>query len=204
HAKPGARAARGPPRPARTAARRAAGAGAHREGTRRPRPRRRPQRACRACRRAGAAGRLVDPARTGPLHRTRADQGARRRLSPRSRSGRNRCRETRTDPIAMTEATDTTPQSNGKRRAILLAIAALFVLAGIAWYLTWRFVWSQREVTEDAYVAGNQVLVSAQVPGTVVAVLADDTQRVEAGQELVRLDPVNAGLALAKARSALA
>jgi len=104
----------------------------------------------------------------------------------------------------MTEATDTTPQSNGKRRAILLAIAALFVLAGIAWYLTWRFVWSQREVTEDAYVAGNQVLVSAQVPGTVVAVLADDTQRVEAGQELVRLDPVNADLALAKARSALA
>ena len=42
------------------------------------------------------------------------------------------------------------------------------------------------------------------MPGTVVAVLADDTQRVEAGQVLVRLDPTDSELALARARSALA
>jgi membrane fusion protein (multidrug efflux system) len=93
---------------------------------------------------------------------------------------------------------------SGKRRAILLVIAAVFVLAGIGWYLLWRIVLSQREVTDDAYVDGNQVSVSAQVAGTVIAVLADDTQRVEAGQVLVRLDPTDAEVALAKAKSALA
>jgi membrane fusion protein (multidrug efflux system) len=38
----------------------------------------------------------------------------------------------------------------------------------------------------------------------VIAVLADDTQRVEAGQVLVKLDPTDTDLALAKAQSALA
>lgn len=93
---------------------------------------------------------------------------------------------------------------NGKRRALLLLIGLVFVLAGLAWYLAWRLVFSQREVTDDAYVNGNQVIVSAQIPGTVVAILADDTQRVEAGQVLARLDPTDTELALAKASSALA
>ncbi len=93
---------------------------------------------------------------------------------------------------------------NGKRRAILVVITLVFALLGLAWYLLWLFVFSQREVTDDAYVAGNQVVISAQVPGTVIAVLADDTQHVEAGQVLVKLDPTDAQVALAKAKSALA
>ncbi len=105
--------------------------------------------------------------------------------------------------------TDTSPAAeptagNGKRRLILGLIAVVFILAGIAWYLLWLFVLSQREVTDDAYVNGNQVIVSAQVPGTVIAILADDTQRVEAGQVLVKLDPTDAEVNLAKAKSALA
>jgi len=93
---------------------------------------------------------------------------------------------------------------NGKRRAILLTIAVVFVLAGAGWYLLWLLVFSLRETTDDAYVNGNQVTISAQVPGTVIAVLADDTQRVDAGQVLVKLDPTDADVALAKAKSALA
>ena len=96
------------------------------------------------------------------------------------------------------------PNGNGKRRVILGVIAVVFVLAGIGWYLLWLFVFSQREVTDDAYVNGNQVTVSAQVTGTVIAVLADDTQRVDAGQVLVKLDPTDAEVNLAKAKSALA
>jgi membrane fusion protein (multidrug efflux system) len=96
------------------------------------------------------------------------------------------------------------PQGNGKRRAILLIIAIVFILIGVGWYLLWLFVFSLREVTDDAYVNGNQVAVSAQVAGTVTAVLADDTQRVDAGQVLVKLDPTDAQVSLAKARSALA
>ena len=94
--------------------------------------------------------------------------------------------------------------SNGKRRVLLVGVTLVFIAAGIAWYLLWLNVWSQREVTDDAYVGGNQVAVSSQLPGTVVGVLVDDTQRVEAGDVLVRLDPTDAGVALGKARSALA
>ncbi|MBZ0222125.1 MAG: efflux RND transporter periplasmic adaptor subunit [Dokdonella sp.] len=108
----------------------------------------------------------------------------------------------------MSDPNSTTPvngkNGNGKRRAILTLIALVFVAIGVAWYLLWLFVLSQREITDDAYVGGNQVVVSAHVPGTVIEILADDTQRVEAGQVLVKLDPVDAQLTLAKARSALA
>jgi len=93
---------------------------------------------------------------------------------------------------------------NGRRRVVLLSLAAIFLSAGIIWALLWWFVFSLREVTDDAYVNGNQVTLSAQVTGTVIAVLADDTQRVEAGQVLVKLDPTDSDLALAKAQSALA
>lgn len=96
------------------------------------------------------------------------------------------------------------PAMPGRRRLVLALIALVFVVAGIAWYVAWVLVLSQRETTEDAYVHGNQVAVSARVPGTVVAVLADDTDRVEAGQVLVRLDPTDAELALARAEAALA
>jgi membrane fusion protein (multidrug efflux system) len=94
--------------------------------------------------------------------------------------------------------------ANGKRRIVLLVLAAVFVVGGIIWLLLWWFVFSLREITDDAYVNGNQVTLSSQVTGTVIAVLADDTQRVDAGQVLVKLDPTDADLALAKAQSALA
>ena len=92
----------------------------------------------------------------------------------------------------------------GKRRRALLIVAAAFILAGLAWFALWFFVFSTRVKTDNAYVGGNQVAISAQVPGTVVAILADDTQRVEAGQVLVRLDPTDAKVRLEQARSALA
>ncbi|MEO6925766.1 MAG: efflux RND transporter periplasmic adaptor subunit [Rhodanobacter sp.] len=91
-----------------------------------------------------------------------------------------------------------------KRRRSLLIAAGVFILAGLAWFLLWFFVFSTRVKTDNAYVGGNQVAISAQVPGTVVAILADDTQRVTAGQVLVRLDPTDAKVRLEQARSALA
>jgi membrane fusion protein (multidrug efflux system) len=91
-----------------------------------------------------------------------------------------------------------------KRRRALLIVTGIFVLAGLLWFLLWFFVLSTRVKTDNAYVGGNQVAISAQVPGTVVAILADDTQHVEAGQVLVKLDSTDAVTRLAQARSALA
>ncbi len=91
-----------------------------------------------------------------------------------------------------------------KRRRVLLIVAGAFILAGLIWFLLWLFVFSSREKTDNAYVGGNQVAISAQVPGTVVAILADDTQHVDAGQVLVKLDSTDADTRLQQARSALA
>ncbi|WP_370305106.1 HlyD family efflux transporter periplasmic adaptor subunit [Sinimarinibacterium flocculans] len=93
---------------------------------------------------------------------------------------------------------------NGARTRALLILAGVFVAAGLAWLLLWLFVFSQRQTTDNAYVDGNIVGISAQVPGTVVEILADDTQRVEEGQVLVRLDPTDADVRLSQAGSALA
>jgi Multidrug resistance efflux pump len=91
-----------------------------------------------------------------------------------------------------------------KRRRVLLIVAGAFILAGLCWFLLWLFVFSTRVKTDNAYVGGNQVAISAQVPGTVVAILADDTQHVDAGQVLVKLDSTDADTRLQQARSALA
>jgi membrane fusion protein (multidrug efflux system) len=96
------------------------------------------------------------------------------------------------------------PKDKRKRGRALLIALVVFVLAAAIWLLLWLFVFSTRETTDDAYVGGNQVGISAQVPGIVVGVFADDTQRVNAGQVLVKLDPTDADIALRKASTALA
>src|SRR5260370_3324276 len=94
-------------------------------------------------------------------------------------------------------------RATAKRRRILILIEAIFIVLGVLWTAYWVLVLSKRERTDDAYVNGNKVVISAQVPGTVIAVLADDTQLVKAGQVLVRLDPVDAETGLARSASAL-
>jgi membrane fusion protein (multidrug efflux system) len=94
--------------------------------------------------------------------------------------------------------------ANGKRTKILLLIALIFIVLGALWAAYWVLILSKREQTDDAYVNGNKVVISAQISGTVIAVLADDTQLVNAGQVLVRLDPIDAETALSRSASALA
>ncbi len=91
-----------------------------------------------------------------------------------------------------------------KRSRALLIVATLFVLAALTWCLLWFFVFSIRETTDNAYIGGNQVALSSQVSGTVVAILTDDTQHVDAGQVLVKLDGTDADVRLRQASSALA
>src|SRR5271170_8440412 len=93
--------------------------------------------------------------------------------------------------------------TSSKRRKVLLLIALIFIVLGALWAAYWILVLSKREQTDDAYVNGNKVVISAQVSGTVVAVLTDDTQLVTAGQVLARLDPTDAETSLNRAASAL-
>jgi membrane fusion protein, multidrug efflux system len=105
---------------------------------------------------------------------------------------------------AIVEPAAATDPPSGKRRNILILIAVIFIGLGVLWGAYWILVLAKRERTDDAYVNGNKVVISAQVSGTVIAVLADDTQLVKAGQILVRLDPVDAQTSLSRTTSALA
>lgn len=98
---------------------------------------------------------------------------------------------------------DLTPATSNTRAKILPILAAVFIVLGLAWWALAHFVLNLREKTDDAYVNGSMIVVSSQVPGTVVEVAVENTMRVEAGQVLVRLDPVDAQTQLASAAAAL-
>nr|WP_186425733.1 HlyD family efflux transporter periplasmic adaptor subunit [Cupriavidus metallidurans] len=88
-----------------------------------------------------------------------------------------------------------------KRLLALLGLGALVAAAGYGayYYSVARF----HEDTDDAYVNGNLVQLTPQVSGTVVAVNADDTEIVSAGDTIVTLDAADARIALANAEAAL-
>lgn len=105
-----------------------------------------------------------------------------------------------TDASAAPEA----PAGNGKRRRALTALAAVVIVAGGGWGLYEWLVASHYEDTDNAYVQGNVIQITPQIAGTVMAINADDTDFVKAGQPLVQLDPADAKVALEQAEAALA
>ncbi|AOR66879.1 hemolysin D [Burkholderia stabilis] len=95
-------------------------------------------------------------------------------------------------------------QNNGKRKRMMTLLVAVIVIAAIAYGLYYFLVARFHEGTDDAYVNGNVVQITPQVTGTVIAVKADDTQTVKAGDPLVVLDPADSQVALQQAEANLA
>jgi membrane fusion protein (multidrug efflux system) len=91
-----------------------------------------------------------------------------------------------------------------RRRKLLLAITATFLVGVIAYGAYWAIVLRYQEGTDNAYVNGNVVQITSQVAGTVMRIDADDTEFVKAGTSLVRLDTADAQVALDEAESQLA
>lgn len=91
-----------------------------------------------------------------------------------------------------------------KRKGVLLLLTLLFIFIAIAYGIYWFLVLRHYEETDDAYVAGNQVQIMAQVSGSVTKVWADNTDYVKKGDVLVTLDPTDARQAFEKAQTALA
>ena len=104
--------------------------------------------------------------------------------------------ETATNNIASSRST--------RRRLMLIALSAVFLGAALAYGGYWATVGRFHEATDDAYVAGNEVPVTAEAPGTVTAILADETAQVHQGQVLVRLDDSDTRVALQEAEAKLA
>jgi len=91
----------------------------------------------------------------------------------------------------------------GRRRGF--AILGVIVLVGLIIWAVFHFLLAKpEEETDDAYVAGDVVAITARDPGTVLAIHADNTQTVKAGQPLIDLDPATADVQLAAAAAELA
>ena len=91
-----------------------------------------------------------------------------------------------------------------RRRRVKWIIAAIVLVAVVLGALAWWHHSSQYASTEDAYINGNQVEVTALVSGTVQAVHVVDQQRVKEGDALFEIDPTNYEIALARAQAQLA
>ncbi|HET7792488.1 MAG TPA: HlyD family efflux transporter periplasmic adaptor subunit [Rhizobacter sp.] len=97
-----------------------------------------------------------------------------------------------------------TAAGNPARKKALTAVAAAVAVAGIAYGAYYALVLNHFEHTDNAYVQGNVVQLTPQVGGTVLAINADDTDFVKAGQVIVKLDPADAQVALDQAEAQLA
>ncbi|MEO7432062.1 MAG: HlyD family efflux transporter periplasmic adaptor subunit [Dokdonella sp.] len=104
----------------------------------------------------------------------------------------------------MTPAVKSADQQTWRSRLappLSIAVVAIVLIGAVLW---WLLAGQYRETTEDAYVDGNVVAVTAQVGGVVTAIGADNTDYVNAGSNVVTLDDTDARLALARAEAQLA
>jgi membrane fusion protein (multidrug efflux system) len=98
------------------------------------------------------------------------------------------------------ESESSRPRPRSFRVVLILAILA--VVAGAAWGLS--AVMGGTESTDDAQIDGHIVSISPRISGTVVAVNVQDNQTVKAGEVLVKIDPRDYEVLVAKAKADLA
>ena len=105
------------------------------------------------------------------------------------------------------QQTDTQTSSNNKsqqRKKGLSIFILLLLLIAIGSAAYWFFFIKDFEETEDAYVSGNQVMVSSQVAGNISKINVDNMDPVQTGDVLLELDDTNAKLSFEQAKSNLA
>src|SRR5713226_1212189 len=73
------------------------------------------------------------------------------------------------------------------RRLIALAVVAALAALGWGGHAWWNSL--KRVATDDAYVEGSIVIISAKVSGHVAEIHMDDNRAVKAGDLLLRIDP---------------
>ena len=91
-----------------------------------------------------------------------------------------------------------------RRRRVFQLLLLVVVLAVLALTTHALLVGRYHETTDNAYVGGNLVQVTPEINGTVVAIHADDTDLVVAGQPLVEFDKADSRVTQAEAEAQLA
>ena len=83
------------------------------------------------------------------------------------------------------------------RRRGLTVLAIVVALAALVWGVFHFLLATPSQETDDAYVAGDVVSITARDPGTILSIHADNTQTVRAGQPLLDLDPATVDVGVA-------
>jgi membrane fusion protein (multidrug efflux system) len=97
---------------------------------------------------------------------------------------------------------NTAPPPKKSKKAFIWTVV-LFLVIGLAYLIYWGFYGRFYQWTDDAYVNGNQVVVTPQVPGIVVEITAQNTDFVHKGRVLIQLDKTDAKISLDLSISAL-
>ena len=91
-----------------------------------------------------------------------------------------------------------------KKKNALVLLSFVAIISGVVIYFWWSLLGQFHETTEDAYVAGDIVSVMSQVSGTVTDIMADNTSQVQQADTLVKINPMDAQLALQQSQANLA
>jgi len=103
------------------------------------------------------------------------------------------------EPNATAQAASSEPKGNGGKKIFGLVI--LLAIAGGGYYYWTRL--QKVESTDDAQIDGHIVSISPRITGHVLEVLVEDEQVVKKGDVLVKLDPKDYEVAVAKAQADL-
>ena len=101
------------------------------------------------------------------------------------------------------EAGPTAPAGKPKARKRGFAVLGGVSLLAVAGYGVFAFLAPPSVETDDAYVGGDIVSITAREGGTVLALHADNTQAVAKGAPLIDLDPATEDVALTAAEAEL-
>lgn len=94
-------------------------------------------------------------------------------------------------------------KTNPKRKKLLSLVAIIFILC-VVLYAIWALFFNASEETDNAYVGADTAQVNTMVSGQVIQVLVEDTQKVRAGDVVVKIDDRDAKIAVAQAQADLA
>ncbi len=89
-----------------------------------------------------------------------------------------------------------------KGRARQIVVVLVVLVLAVSGYFLWQYL-SSYESTDDAQIDGHLNAVSARINGQVVDVLVEDQQFVHQGDVLVKIDPRDFQVAVAKAEADL-
>ncbi len=113
------------------------------------------------------------------------------------------------DIAAEDKKTESSPSSKpllarkSRRRSARIVVPIVILILLLGGYFVWKH-FNAYESTDDAQIDGHINAISARISGNVIQVLTDDVKYAKAGEVLVRIDPNDYQVAVAKAEADLA